>query len=618
MAHPRGRQPIGVNQPPSGGTDYPLIRPSDDVKHLLGDLYVSFEDDQCLFKYPFKIVWMYGFGATVVAPPAGWPTPIHAYDFIIHDANGLVVCDTTLATSFESTPWPASGPRLLILEWISATEVCRATVHTEWASEDIAAGLSRPYDLYIEPDNAEIDARTLNKLPLRVRSLRVGLTKMTGGPIELVSGFNIAMGEVDLNDQIAAGDFVLDLDDLGIDVEPGQAEVISGNRVSVQMSIQAVPGDGLGQVPSCEESEAIVKQISGARPDLAGNLNLDLEGCIRTMRPVALLDVSPYEYRYATFEPGVSPENAIEIGNDCGPCCECDYFVRTYKGLKRQWDLHQIITSCLEQTRDQHKLNIDRWLEEKRCREADPLKPVLLPESQCKAAVGVLFCNTNKCCAVPMTLRFTFEYFSGGVSVTPSSEPPCVAALAYSTPQRNSELYTPQPIVLKGSWPVYEHTFDFVDPQATAQVAFRICLPSCVPGDALLLHATAHYPNMKPWVDLGTPGIAPDGSTITGTGGLIPPPAGGGLPPVRCPEISSCVTDSGSRPAAAKIECNPPVRSIPLAIRTIWDASLLGAPTSTSRAYKQTKLVPLTNASGYYAADPLSCECPVVKIGPCP
>src|SRR5688572_8566747 len=45
--HPRGRKGIGVDQP-QGGTNYPLVAPSDDIRYLLADLHVTHEADAVL------------------------------------------------------------------------------------------------------------------------------------------------------------------------------------------------------------------------------------------------------------------------------------------------------------------------------------------------------------------------------------------------------------------------------------------------------------------------------------------------------------------------------------------------------------------------------------------
>ena len=91
VADPQGRQPIGVDQPPGSGTNYPFVQPSLDIQYLLGDLFLSFDDLSDTYEFPLKVSWLFGFGVTVVAPPAGYPTPTHARDIIVTDVNDVVV-----------------------------------------------------------------------------------------------------------------------------------------------------------------------------------------------------------------------------------------------------------------------------------------------------------------------------------------------------------------------------------------------------------------------------------------------------------------------------------------------------------------------------------------------
>jgi hypothetical protein len=559
MAHPRGRQPIGVNQPPSGGTNYPFVRPSDDIEWLLGDFYLSFPDDRCAFAYPFHIAWLYGFG-TDPAPPeniVGWPTPVNAYDLVIQDDNGNTVFDSTTAEQFATTDWPATNPRLKIIEWVAGETVCRCTLHTQWTQHDIDAGLSKTYEDYIVPANGELDSRTLNKLPLRVRSIRTGLTKFTGTPVVFEAGFNIDWREVNLEEEI--GEFQLDLDDLGIEIDPEDRDVISGDRVTERVTIEAIPGAGLGVVPGCQETEPILRKFAGATADAGGNILLDMEGCLWGQRPVGLTEVKPREFRY--LNENLTPANAaagIEIGNDCGPCCECSYFVRTYAGLKRQWNLWQDLAIRAEDVRDTLNENIDRWLKEKDCREQNPLKLILLAEPECKAAVGALYCNTNKCCAKPLIMRFTFQYFVGENEVTPPAFV-CDAAEIDGSPQKQQDIPKDhgEEYALAGQWPVYEALFEYANPQDTSRVSFRVCIPECAPGTSLKVWVSVHYPDMEP------------------------------------------VPETGE-------ECDPGVVDVPDNIAAIWAASVNGPPAYPTRALKATKTIPLNNQSAFCE----TCECP--------
>ena len=110
----RGRQPIGVNQPPNSGTNYPFVRPSPDVQHLLGDFYLSYKETTTCYAYPFNVTWLYGFGDEEPASPSG-KTPTHDHDIEIKDDNGVIVFDSSVNdVTYREFLW---GDRFLIVEW---------------------------------------------------------------------------------------------------------------------------------------------------------------------------------------------------------------------------------------------------------------------------------------------------------------------------------------------------------------------------------------------------------------------------------------------------------------------------------------------------------------------
>jgi hypothetical protein len=553
MTHPRGRQPISVDQPPSGGTDFPLVAPSADVQFLLGDFYLAYDDDRCEFTLPFRILRLYGFGS--LAPASGPWTPTHDYDVVVVDAEDNVVFDSSAADHFNESDWPLSSPRLKVLEWIGDTAVCRLTFHTQWSDGDVAAGLDQDYSLYLEPESAELDGRTLLRVPPRVRSIRVGPTTIAGSKLVLDSGFNAAWREVDLNEELSA--FRLSLDDLGIDADSPIRTLRPGTRSSRRIMLSAVPGDGLGTVPGCEDVEPVLKKLGKATPDESGNLLLDGEGCLKVQRPVGLVSHTPRQFRYLSNV--LSAEQsaaAIEIGNDCGPCCPCDYFVRTYKGIASQWERWKSLAQDTGEIRDQHRENIARWVAEKSCRESNPLRVVLLSEYNCKAAVGGLYCNTNKCCAAPLVLRFTFQYYRGGSPLSLDGFT-CNQAEIDGSPQRRAGRAHLQgeSYALAGQWPVYEAILDYADPQDSSRVSFRACLPDCVEGDSVQVWVSAHFPDMNP---------SPTGA------------------------------------------CSPGTVSPPGEVAAIWAASALGAPAYPTRAIKASDMIPVNPAQALDS----QCYCP--------
>jgi hypothetical protein len=287
---PRGQQSIGVLQPPSGSrSDYPFVSPQEDIQRMLGDFYLSYEDPGCELALPFRVAWLYGFGTNVVPPIPGFPDPVHSHDIIVEDANGFRIFDSTQATDFVKIPF---ADRLETIEWKTGDAICRVTRHTVFNPN-----LPTPvFDLYITPENGEVDGRTYRRVPLRVRSLRVGLVKMEMDDVRFQEGFNV-------------------------DFTPGEPVANDGGRRVTPLEMRARPGDGIGRQDGCEGVEPLIRRINGVGPDSSGNFKLDADGCYRIQRPTILTNSRPREVQFG--HPELTDEeaaSAIQLFNDCGPC----------------------------------------------------------------------------------------------------------------------------------------------------------------------------------------------------------------------------------------------------------------------------------------------------------
>jgi hypothetical protein len=569
MADPRGRQPIGVNQPPGGGTNYPFNRPSSDIQYLLGDFYLSFTDITCQYSYPFHVEWMYGFGTNSVTPPSGYPAPVHTRDIIIKDASGVTVFDSTRdGTLYSANVW---GTRLLVHEWVDSDKytVCRCTEHTEWTQGDIDAGLDKTYDDYIVPTDGILDARTYNRLPQRVNTITVGLVTLDG-QISFEEGYNIGLTGTLRTSDIAK----LTLADIGVETQ--SAEVIPGERRTTYLTLDATPGLGLGTFPSCENLadnyQTDLRKLNGVIGDASGNVNLDTEdeSCLRIQRPTVLTSLDPREFIYysplAPVDQLVQSKSALELRNDCGPCCDCEYFARTYQGLKRQWFFYQDIATDAEETRDTHNSNILRWNAQKECREARPISVSTLAEPDCKIIHSSIFGNTSKCCLLKVHFRFTFYYYRAGGIISPPE-------LAYFDCKRTEILGSPQgngpeAYTLIGDYPVYETIIDYMEPQSNARTTFRFCFPSCLENDRVQIRTHIY------WEGVRTEAEYPEW-------------------PLK------------------NLTCSYPTVDIDAALYSLWSTSSLGVPSEDVRYDKDTKLI-TTNPINKYC---VQCDCDSVSIG---
>lgn len=471
---PRGRLPIGVNQPPFGGSVYPFVTPSADIRRLLGDFYLSYPDDHCQFTLPFKLDWLYGFGAITNDNLPGFPAPAHSQDLRVVDAHGQPVFDSTTASGFQVQSWAG---RMTIYQWLGRQAVCRCTQYTTWSVADLLAGTIQDWTMYLFPPDGTLDPRTVDRLPLRVTSLRVGLVKFSGSKVQLAAGTNIALA-------VTTAGSDNDYSEIQQAMQTDFAAVntkVAGQRVTQQLSLDAVAGAGTGVVPGCTAADAGIYNLGGVTPDPTGNITIDLSGCLRLQRPTVINNDQPREFEYLAA--GLTADQAataLVLHNDClAPCCSCDMYVRTYKGLRRQWQLWQGLTIMGEAIRDVYGRNVARWLAQKSCREGNPLQSLLLPEPGCKVATGASFCNGSPVCLLNVEIRLSF------VALNSNNEPLQAADCGTTT-------INDQPAALAGNWPVYSAILPFVSPQESGKTVARLCLAGCQ-DSYMQLYITVHY-----------------------------------------------------------------------------------------------------------------------------
>ena len=488
MANTRGRQPIGVNQPPGGGSNYPFKNPSSDIKYLLGDLFLSFDDMDDAVTFPLKVSWLYGFGTNAVSPPSGYPSPTHAYDIIITDNNGNFVFDSTVASMKGPDIW---DNRLKIIEWQNNDgRILRVTTHTEWTQEDIAAGLDVTYDNYIEPTSGELQQESWFKLPKRVKSITVGLNTYTAKPVILQEGNNV---QINRGAEFEVPDIEIPEFNIGITTN----RLITGERLSNAISIRSEPGVGTGRAPAldpCGTATGDIKIINGQKSNEHQNFFWDAEGCIRSQRTIGLVSEAPRTFDYASST--LSAENAksaIEVHNDCSNCCDCTYFAQTYQGLKRQWNLYKAVANSATATRDILHTNIDRWTEQKAIREQENLVVKCRADGEGKVTFGVNFCNPLDCCLYRGFTYIVFIYRVNGVIQQPTVAPYDCEVTEMET---SAECLGPEPILLEAKdyntyHLAYRVNWEFCDPGDMVTLTGRLCFPDASGGDIVNVQAYA-------------------------------------------------------------------------------------------------------------------------------
>ncbi len=435
-----------VNQAPHGGGDYPFAG-RDAASPLLLDLYLSYPDAETPFTLPFRLAWFFGGGSVPSTPPAEAPSPTHDYDLLIVDAEDRVVFDSTAAESFASTDW---GDRRRVLQWQAGEAVCRLVYDHTVAGD---------FDEDTVPSPGTLDARTCNRLPRRVRSLRVNDQEF-GGRVRLQAGYNVRL-------KLAA------------------AQRRDGARFRETFDLECAPGLGLGRQPGCNDELPVLRSINGQTADAGGNLFLDADDCgslklITTAGAYGGAGLGAEEAR-----------SALLLDDDCTPCCPCDYFVRTYKGLRRMHSRWAEATQELESIRDLYQANRERWLAQRTCRISNALKVNAVAEAGCTLAFAVSYCNTSFGCVHPVEIRLNAELYDDGAPVTPPDDA-FVCAQAYIN---DSSRIAEEPFVMAGAWPSFGATFPYLNPQSSGTLRFRLCLKNCTSSMSLSLTLSAHSPD---------------------------------------------------------------------------------------------------------------------------
>jgi hypothetical protein len=422
--------PTSVTQGTQFATAYPFAKPSDDVRGLLTDFYLCYEDPGCVVTLPLRVDWLHGLGSAVAAPPPGTPAPVNPVEVLVKDAAGYVVFDSTEATQFYVQPWGGRS----VVEWLTTYGVCRLVV------QDVDPTLW-PADL--RPAAGELDGRTYHSLPRRVLSLGAEGVFFAPGAVEIDNGFNV-------------------------DVQADEQPRVDGGRRVTQIVFTIEPGLGAGTAPGCGvEAEVLVRTINGVGPDAGGNFVLDAYECFRLQLPLTVDGVTA---TYGT--PDLDPEtarHAVLVANDCVPCCECSDYVNVYKGLTGTWNAWKRAAELLEKVRDDFAANRTRWQAAVACARENPLRLRLLADKACAAQVSASYCNNTGTCVKPLTMTFDFSGATGGT---------VVEAQAEGRGPRDK-------VTLDGTWPNFSYTFAEAEPYAASWVNFRVCMSGCTDGQAI-------------------------------------------------------------------------------------------------------------------------------------
>lgn len=454
----RGRQGVGVVQPQSG-LDYPFIAPSDDIRYLVADLYLEYEDDGPAIQHPLRIKWLYGVGCVDNSAIAGMPTPVNAADILIVDSNDTVVFDSTAADQqrdgqelsdpptakvFTTKAW---GADYTIYEWRGLCSVCRLVAYKTWAPDD---NETQNYLKHLAPTAAVIDERAVYRMPSRVTSLTVLTNTLRKTAVNFVSGYNF---------------------------ETSTAAKPRGLRRGNNIVFNAVPGAGFGKYSDCGDTEQPLVCINGiCKP------NILLEGgdCIWFKTRGA---VHPPTQKFVPLKDNAA-SLVQEIRSNCPACCACSDYVTTGLYMNSVGGVYETIGTESNAVLIQHNNNIERWIDQRTCRQREPIKIAMTPQRCPTIDIVVQYCNLCDECAEDVVINMAISTLPSGVSASGYVEQ-CYTIMSTATDKNIRAL-------VQGTWPNFRVNFGRVSIGNSASITYRLhVLP---PGPrAIKVTATGTY-----------------------------------------------------------------------------------------------------------------------------
>ena len=368
--------------------------------------------------------------------PCGRPLPFTLVAdgdaYLVRDADGGLAFDSRLAAA-STRPW---GDRRLVCQFVTASDVLRLVVRRD---RPPAGGVR----------SGVLDPRACNRLPDRVRSFRVGALRLTG-QVRFVAGHN-----VDLQEAAPSG---------------------GGVRQTAAVLVDAVPGAGEGRVDGCRGFVPVVRRLNGSGPDCGGSFAVEVDPCFR-LGPPLVVSAPPA----GGGPPPADPAGpVVRLSGHCRPCYDCDDFVRTYRGLKRQWARWRALAGAAEHVRDVYADNRARWLAVRERLAGNPLRLFAAARPGCLVELAAGFCNVTDCCLTGVEVRLSVRRFYRGVVL-----PHTVLRVLAAT--RDDAAYAPE-----ATGPVVRFFFDRVAPRCAAVAKATVRVIACSAEDTLEAAVTAH------------------------------------------------------------------------------------------------------------------------------
>ena len=425
---PEGGYGVGVNPK---GTHFPFIREVSGIRRLFSDMYLGHKVKTAVL--PLRLSYIRGF-----TQPPEISSSSEVVSSISSEAGSraeLRVVDAGDNLIFDSSEgdyrYELWSSRFAIHEWITDSAVCRVIQHV--GQHDLEDVLSYPHSQTLT--NAILDERVSEIWPSQVTSLVVNGTKLTGA-VTFRGGYNFSNTLSSTT------------------ITNGLARVNS-------VFISAEAGAGEGQVPGCPEQAADlpIRRINQIGPDDSGSFVFSGTDCMWLNRTGSTAVAGGT--RTITFD----DSTAINITNNCLPCCSCDDFMNTYRGVRRIYEKFKALGLRADAVRNKHQENVDRWIVQKECREAAPIKLATIPyrindDSCVKVSMGV--CNTYDTCRGEYQVDINFSALPGLQGfINPET------IYAYDSAGYKAESYT-----LEGVWPNFKARWPVLERQSLAKLKF--------------------------------------------------------------------------------------------------------------------------------------------------
>jgi len=434
-----GRRGVGVIQPQSG-LDYPLTSPSADVRYLIADMDLSYDDpgdygapNQA--EPPLRIKYLYGVGTNDNTHAASFFDSVaHAADILIVDNADRVVFNSVTADNFSSTPW---GTDYHLYSWGGDTATCSLLVYTTWPENDDEM---RQYDKRLAPTRAIIDPRATYRLPKHVKSLRVETdgTRL-GGHVNFKNGFNTEI----TNDGTTTVDYV----------------------VNTNVTLAATAGIGEGKYDTCGDESATqdkaittINNVGGLR----GDFLIGATDCLWARKQTIPLDDG--------YGPAPADESNghIMMGGDCQECCKCSDYVDLALKINQFQSQYVNIGARVKDIKDYHEQNIQNWVDERDCGTQRPLRLLLVAQRCPYMDVVLMVCNPCTTCLFSNTLQ---------VALTPSGVS-AHAELVTGYTALFSSTVNGRPVAVTratdGASTVFTVQFPVIKPSDSAYIRFRV------------------------------------------------------------------------------------------------------------------------------------------------